>query len=126
MIHPISTLPLASRHRVSQISMHPTLPYLAVQSHDRSVEIFRVRTEEEIKKKRVRRNKRAKEKREKDRAQGKEKDEHDTELDGKEVVAGKVDLVDLFTPYLVIRASGKIRSFDFATETSTRGGVHVS
>ena len=59
--------------------------------------------------------------------QGKEKDEQDTKLDAKEVVAGKVDLVDLFMPYLVVCVSGKIGSFDFATEeTSTRAGVHVS
>jgi U3 small nucleolar RNA-associated protein 12 len=128
MIHPISTLPLSSRHRVSQISFHPTQPYLAVQSHDRSVEIFRVRSEEEIKKKQVRRKKRAKEKRDKERMQGKGKGVQNMEVDGKEEVDdGKIDLVDLFTPYLVVRASGKVRSFDFATEESNiKGGVHVS
>ena len=62
MIHPITTLPLSSKHRVSQITFHPSRPYLAVQSHDRSVEIFRVRTEEEVRKKQARRKRRAKEK----------------------------------------------------------------
>jgi U3 small nucleolar RNA-associated protein 12 len=37
--------------------------------------------------------------------QGDEKNEHDAE--------GDITLVDRFTPYLVIRTSGKIRSFDF-------------
>lgn len=32
----------------------------------------------------------------------------------------KVELVDLFTPYLVVRASGKIRSFDFADDEASR------
>lgn len=115
MIIPITTLPLSSRSRVSQITFHPTQPYLAVQSHDRSVEIFRIRTEEEVRKKQARRKKRAKEKK------GKE-----PEPDGDEEET-EVQLVDLFTPYLVVRASGKIRSFDFGPDdTGHKGGTQVS
>jgi U3 small nucleolar RNA-associated protein 12 len=125
MIHPLSTLPLSSRHRVSQILFHPTQAYLAVQSHDRSVEIFRVRTEEEIKKKQIRRKKRAKDK----GAQAKDKDLHDMQLDEDldDNANNPVDLLDRFMPYLVVRATGKIRSFDFAsTESGSKGNVHVS
>ena len=50
MIHPVTTLSLSSKHRVSQITFHPSQPYVSVQSHDRSVEIFRIRTEEEVRK----------------------------------------------------------------------------
>ena len=64
MIFLITTLPLSSKHRVSQITFHHSKPFLAVQSHDRSVEIFRIRTEEEVRKKQARRRKRAKEKKE--------------------------------------------------------------
>ncbi|KAF7331839.1 WD-REPEATS-REGION domain-containing protein [Mycena kentingensis (nom. inval.)] len=106
MIHPVATLPLASNHRVSQVLFHPTLPYLAVQSHDRSVEIFRVRTEDEVQKKKLRRRKRAKEKK---------KEKAETEV-MEEDVPEEIQLVDLFTPHLVIRASGKIRSFSFGPE----------
>lgn len=98
MIHPLGNLSLSSSHRVSQISIHATQPYLAVQSHDRSVEIFRIRTEEEIQKKRSRRKKREKEK-------GKKLTEHNTEIDS------EIKLVDLFTPHAIVRASGKVRSF---------------
>lgn len=125
MILPLSTLPLSSRHRVSQISFHPTQPYLAVQSHDRSVEIFRVQTEEEVRKKQIRRKKRAKAK----RTHAKDKDVHDVELeeDPNDNADKSVDLVERLTPYLVVRASGKIRSFDFASsESSHKGNVHVS
>jgi U3 small nucleolar RNA-associated protein 12 len=121
MIHPIADLPLSSRHRVSQITFHPTQPYLAVQSHDRSVEIFRIRTEEEVKKKQVRRKKRLKEK--KDKSKGvveTGEDEMDADNDP------QVKLVDLFTPHLVVRASGKIRSFDFGSDAiSSRSGTQV-
>lgn len=113
LITPFSVLPLASTQRVAQISFHPTEAYLAVQSHDRSVEIFRIRTEEEVLKKQARRKKRAKEKNEK---QGKDAPEEDDEI----------KLVDLFTPHVIIRANAKIRSFDFAQDsTSGKGGVQV-
>ncbi|KAG8932945.1 hypothetical protein FRC02_000296 [Tulasnella sp. 418] len=124
MIHPVGALPLTTNHRVSQISFHPQKPYLAVQSHDRSVEIFRIRTEEEVKKKRARRQKRAKEK-EKSSEKGKERAD---EKDNTAVVVDEdiVELADLFTPYLVVRASGKIRSFDFVNpDISPKGGVQI-
>jgi U3 small nucleolar RNA-associated protein 12 len=36
----------------------------------------------------------------------------------------EIDLVDLFTPHLVVRGSGKIRSFDFRNE-DVKGGTPV-
>lgn len=119
MIHPIANLPLSSRHRVSQINFHPTQPYLAVQSHDRSVEIFRIRTEEEVRKKQARRKKRAKEKKSKDpkRTGNEDLDAADDDTDDSEV-----KLVDLFEPHVIVRASGKIRSFDFTPDSATAKG----
>jgi len=116
MIHPITSLPLSSRHRVSQIIFHPTQPYLAVQSHDRSVEIFRIRTEEEVRKKQARRKKRSKEKK---KAKGEEEDSGAGD-------EAEIKLVDLFTPYLVVRAGGKIRSFEFGVDDKGhKGGTQV-
>ena len=112
MIHPITTLPLSSKHRVSQITFHPSRPYLAVQSHDRSVEIFRIRPEEDVRKKQARRKKRAKEKaKEKGKGVDGQTAEEPIDEDTQDIA-----LPDLFSPYLVIRANGKIRSFDFADE----------
>ena len=119
MIVPVTTLPLASRHRVAQISFHPTQPYLAVQSHDRSVEILRIRTEDEARKKQARRRKRALEKK------GKSKDENNSGADMEIDKDQDVELADLFTPYLVVRANGKIRSFDFGNEEGSKGGLPV-
>ncbi|KAJ7499020.1 WD-repeat-containing protein [Mycena latifolia] len=121
MIHNVGTLPLSSLHRVSQITFHPTQPYLAVQSHDRSIELFRIRTEEEVRKKQARRRKRAKEKKE---TKGKGKADEDENMEGEH--NDEIQLVDLFTPYLVARASGKIRSFSFGQdEASSKGGVQL-
>ncbi|KAJ7507698.1 WD-repeat-containing protein [Mycena galericulata] len=122
MIHAIANLPLSSRHRVSQITFHPTQPYLAVQSHDRSVELFRIRTEEEVRKKQARRRKRAKEK--KKESKGKGKADEDENMDDE--IHEEIEIVDLFTPYLVVRASGKIRSFSFGPdEASPKAGVQL-
>lgn len=125
MIHPVTTLPLSSKHRVSQITFHPSRMYLAVQSHDRSVEIFRIRTEEEVRKKQARRLKRVKEKKDQEKAAGKAKepaaDDEDVNVYNKDV-----ELPDLFTPYLVVRAGGKIRSFDFGDEEfNTKGNTNI-
>lgn len=121
MIHSITTLPLSSRHRVSQITFHPTQPYLAVQSHDRSVEIFRIRTEEEVRKKQARRKKRSKEKK-----KGKDARD-DAEVDPLNGDT-EIKLADLFTPYLIVRPSGKIRSFEFGVDVvgHKAGGAQVS
>jgi U3 small nucleolar RNA-associated protein 12 len=125
MIQAVATLPLSSRHRVSQILFHDSQPYVAVQSHDRSIEVFRIRTEDEARKKQARRRKRAKEKEEKSKP--KEKDLVD-KVDDDKTGAGEVGLVDLFTPYLVIRASGKVRSFDFSIKDAAghKAKVQVS
>lgn len=121
MIHPVTTIPLSSKHRVSQLLFHSHLQYLAVQSHDRSVEIFRVRTEEEIHKKRARRKKRAREKK-------KEKGQKELDTGDEENEEGReIDLVELFTPYIIVRSNGKIRSFDFGSETAinSKGNTQV-
>ncbi|KAJ7068170.1 quinon protein alcohol dehydrogenase-like superfamily [Mycena amicta] len=121
MIHSVATLPLSSNHRVSQVTFHPTLPYLAVQSHDRSVEIFRIRTEEEVQKKKARRRKRAKEKK-KDKGKGKGEEDDIMDEDAPE----DIQLVDLFTPHLVVRASGKVRSFSFGPdELGSKSGMQL-
>ncbi|KAF9498450.1 WD-repeat-containing protein [Pleurotus eryngii] len=119
IIHPITKIPLSSSHRVSQITFHPTQPYLAVQSHDRSVEVFRVRTQDEIRKKQMRRKKRAGEK---GKAKGKGGGE---KAGGVDTGSEEVKLVDLFEPYLVIRATGKVRSFDFGPDSGTKGGAQI-
>ncbi|TFY59804.1 hypothetical protein EVJ58_g5546 [Rhodofomes roseus] len=122
LIHAVAPLPLASNHRVSQITFHPSRPYLAVQSHDRTVELFRIRNEDEIRKKQARRRKRQKEK---EQTKGKKPAEYDDEAQMQvdkdtEDKDKEIELADLFTPYLVVRASGKIRSFDFAEDDASR------
>ncbi|KAH7104251.1 WD-repeat-containing protein [Auriculariales sp. MPI-PUGE-AT-0066] len=101
-ILPAGELSLSSKQRVTQITFHDKQPFLAVQSNDKSVELLRIRTEEEVKKKRARRQKRAKEK----------------------GVAENIETADegsapgpaeLFKPFMVIRGKAKVRSFSFSS-----------
>jgi U3 small nucleolar RNA-associated protein 12 len=87
------------------------------------VELFRIRTEEEAKKKQARKKKRDKEK-----TKGKgSKDEENAEVNGKPGESqDDLNLEDLFSPYLVVRASGKIRSFSFCDEApGPKGDIQV-
>ncbi|THH11473.1 hypothetical protein EW145_g624 [Phellinidium pouzarii] len=123
MIHFETTLPLSTRHRVSQLLFHRTRAFLAVQSHDKTIDVFRIRTKEEIRKKLARRRKREREKAKSksNNDSRKEKGKETAEADDDNIDAEQIRLADLFTPYLVVRASGKIRSFSFSEEDTGKG-----
>jgi U3 small nucleolar RNA-associated protein 12 len=82
------------------------------------VEVFRVRTDEEIRKKHARRKKRADAK----AAMGNGEKVNDVpDKNGAE----KVELVDVLTPYMIVRAAGKIKSFALPEETRPQGATQV-
>lgn len=129
MIHFAASLPLSTRHRVSQLLFHRSKAFIAVQSHDRTIDVFRVRTEDEIRKKQARRKRREREKTKTKAEKGKDKVTSEVH-DGMEIdeESQTVALADLFTPYLVVRASGKIRSFSFSDDPANdaKSGFNVS
>ncbi|CAO3638307.1 unnamed protein product [Cunninghamella blakesleeana] len=90
-------LPRHSRERISTIQFHCTGEFVGIQASDKSVELYRVRDHEEIRKKIQRRKKRAKEK-------GKSLDSFNDEI--------KVE--DEFNSHMIIRTPAKVSSFDFA------------
>ena len=77
-----------------------------------------MRTDEEIHKKHARRKKRAEAK----VAMGKGEKVNDVHDNND---AEKVGLADLLTPYLIVRATGKIKSFALSEETRTKGATQV-
>ncbi|CAO3649121.1 unnamed protein product [Cunninghamella echinulata] len=90
-------LPRHSRERIATIRFHCSGEFVGVQASDKSVEIYRIRSHEEIRKKMQRRKKRAKEK-------GKSVDDVNDEI--------KVD--DEFNSHMIVRTPAKVTSFDFA------------
>lgn len=120
---------MSTTHRVPQISFHPNAPILAVQSHDKSIDVFRIRTTEEVRRKQARRKKRAKEKLGK--STGEMLGVVENTVNSQNVTGGddvqEIGITDLFTPHLVVRASGKIRSFAFNDdEPKSTNSVQVS
>ncbi|KAK4702171.1 hypothetical protein P7C70_g4054, partial [Phenoliferia sp. Uapishka_3] len=55
---PLSLPSTSHTHNITQITMHPTLPVLAVHSGEKTIDVFRLRTEEELRKKLARRRRR--------------------------------------------------------------------
>lgn len=136
-ISPIAALSLPNpnhTHNITQITLHPTLPVLAVHSGERAIDVFRLRTEEELRKKLARRRRRDREKKEKGKAgKGKGKDkavegeDEDDAPEGEDAAEdGETEWRDRLAVWSTIRTSGKIRSFSFAPEThKNKGEVQV-
>lgn len=120
---------LVGTKRVTQITFNShqsgaAVQFLAISGSDRSVEVFRMRSEEDARKKMARRRRRAKEKAVKKHKDGMDVDEGENEQDT--LVTWK----DRIEPYTIVRPnSGKIKSFTFAAESSdqasTRGSVPI-
>ncbi|KAH8930731.1 WD40 repeat-like protein [Atractiella rhizophila] len=113
-INLLQSLPSTSNTRISRIEGHPRFPILGVlTAGDKAVEIWRVRTEEEVMRKKKRRKKREKEKAGKKRKGGEAEEEEDEEEE-------KVMWTDRITLWTTVRASGggKIKSFTFSSESS--------
>lgn len=91
-----------SKDRVMSIQVHPTGRYIAVQAADKSIEVYKIRNEEEIKKKLQRRKKRQKEK-SKEKATATQEEQEITQTFEDEIVL-----------LHILRSSSKVRSFDFS------------
>ena len=127
-IAPLNLANVSHNHNVTQITMHPTLPVLAVLSGERTVDVFRLRTAEELRKKLARRRRREREKA-KGKGKGKQtaedEEDDDDELEGADA-SGEPEWRDRLALWSTVRATGKIRSFSFAPVTAkTKGDVQI-
>lgn len=93
-----------SKARPVSLAIHPSGQYLASQGVDKMIEVFRLRSEEEIEKRSRRRRKR------KDSKQGDVKSEGDVH-DGLD----QSNLDDNIATYVTLRSSNKVRSIDWGT-----------
>ncbi|KAL5621503.1 hypothetical protein BROUX41_006403 [Berkeleyomyces rouxiae] len=104
------TLHRNSKDRAVAVTYHPRREYFAVHGSDKSVEIWRERSEAEIKKSLVRKRKRRREKLAKE---GKAA-EAEAEADSAPVNMADADISDIFASYVIVRTSGKVRSVAWA------------
>ncbi|KAK1757696.1 WD domain-protein [Echria macrotheca] len=113
-LHDRGTLHRQSKERAVEVIFHPRRDYFAVHGVEKSVEIWRIRTEAEIKKSLARKKKRRREKLA--AAKGK-KGEGDAEVEDVEEKAEDVanaDVSDIFVQHIIVRTTGKVRSVDWA------------
>ncbi|RPB14395.1 WD40 repeat-like protein [Morchella conica CCBAS932] len=114
---PRGALYRSTKDRATMVTFHPTSNFVASHGSDKNVEIWRIRTEDEVKKALKRKRKRKEEK----AAKGaKPKPEEPTEEEPESLASAEVS--DVFVSYVTLRTSGKVRSVDWAT----RGGSKAS
>lgn len=103
-----------SDKRIATIQFHPNGQYLGCQAIDRSVELYRLRTAEEIRRKQARKKRRQREKEKK--AAG---DTAEIEANMQVDISKDEDVTpsDRFEPYVIIRPSARARSFQFLCNT---------
>jgi U3 small nucleolar RNA-associated protein 12 len=125
-------LPRVTRERVAMIRFSKTSNLCGVQSAGKTLEIFRMRTAEEVKKKMARREKRSREKGRKKKSAGETQDAATTEdvEGGDEVDSSAAQVATLPSDEIeldaVFRHQHKIRSFSFVPETLTEKTADVA
>ena len=107
------TLHRSSKDRTTGVKFHPTTGYFAAHGSDKSIEIWRIRSEGEVQKSLARKRKR---RREKAASRAKEDEilDVDEELDGKDLT--ELELSELIVSYVIIRTEGRVGSLDWSNE----------
>jgi U3 small nucleolar RNA-associated protein 12 len=111
-----------AKDKALEISFHPRRDYFSVHGSGKALEIWRIRSEDEIRKSLARKRRR---KREKLAATAGVTATDGPEAGGIDAIAEDVasaDISDVFVPYVTIRTSGKVRS---ASWTGTRSTKHI-
>lgn len=110
------TLHRHSKDRAVGVSFHPKRDYFAVHGNEKAVEIWRVRTDAEVKKSLARKRRRRREKLSsgkegKNNGDVKMADAEEEEEDNADI---QPDISDVFAQHVIVRTSGKVRSVDWA------------
>lgn len=115
-LHNRGILHRQGRDRTLQIKFHPRQDYIAVHGSEKNVELWRIRSEDEVKKNLARKRKR---RREKQPAEGRE-------MDGAKADPERIDdtssakLSDFFVHYVTVRTGGKVRSTDWVKTKASK------
>ncbi|KAL2175406.1 uncharacterized protein P884DRAFT_247434 [Thermothelomyces heterothallicus CBS 202.75] len=111
-LRPRGTLHRSSKERAAEVIFHPRRDYFAVHGVEKSVEIWRIRNEAEVKKSLARKKRRKREKLAKEK-----KADGDLEMDdaeGKTEDITQAEISDVIVQHVIVRTTGKVRSVDWA------------
>jgi U3 small nucleolar RNA-associated protein 12 len=108
-LHDRGVLHRQSKDRATEIVFHPQRDYFAVHGSEKSVDVWRIKSEAEIKKTLLRKRRRRREKQKDSKTQ----DEDAEKDDEAEEEVSKADVSDVFVQYVIVRTGGKVRSVDW-------------
>jgi len=106
------TLHRQSKDKATEVVFHPKKDYFAVHGSEKAVDVWRLRSEAEIKKALARKRRRRREK----AKDGKATEE---EANGEEDVS-KADISDVFIQHVIVRTGGRVRSVDWAVPSGQK------
>ncbi|KAL9949025.1 hypothetical protein ACHAQF_002078 [Verticillium nonalfalfae] len=110
------TLFRQSKDRATEVVFHPKRDYFAVHGSEKSTEVWRIRSEAEVKKSLARKKKRRREK----AKDGKTEDEEMGDAaDAADDLSG-AEASDYFVQYVIVRTGGKVRSVDWAVGSGSK------
>lgn len=99
------------KDRTIGIHFHPRADYVGFHGSEKSVEIWRIRSQTEVQKSLARKRKRRKEK--ESQRDGEDKEANDDKEKSDDVSSAPV--TEVFVSHVIVRTGGKIRSFDWMT-----------
>ncbi|KAL2118999.1 hypothetical protein VTJ04DRAFT_5958 [Mycothermus thermophilus] len=119
------TLHRQSKERAVEVVFHPRRDYFAVHGVEKSVEIWRIRSEAEIKKSLARKRKRRREKLAKGKKKGEGEEDGDAEVDDldddkAEDDVASADISDVIVQHVIVRTNGKVRGVDWAINPGSK------
>jgi U3 small nucleolar RNA-associated protein 12 len=118
-LHDRGTLFRQGKDKATEIIFHPRRDYFAVHGSEKAVEIWRIRTEAEIKKTLARKKKRRREKLASKKGAA---EAGDMDVDGEEDEdISNASVTEAFAQHLIIRTNGKVRSVDWANNHGQKG-----
>lgn len=105
-----------AKDRTQGISWYAKSDYIAVHGAEKAVEIWRIRSEEEVRKSLIRKRKRKREK-----AKHETNGEVQEEADGDEKTnIAEADISEVIVPYVTVRTAGKVRSVSWMQRRGTK------
>ncbi|TVY82729.1 putative WD repeat-containing protein [Lachnellula suecica] len=106
-LHSRGLLHRQGKGKTIEVSFHPREDYFAVHGSEKAVEIWRIRSEDEVRKTLARKRKRRREK------LGSVAQKTDVDVDEKSEDVSAAEITDVFVPYVIVRTGGKVRSMDW-------------
>ncbi|KAG6016953.1 hypothetical protein E4U54_000034 [Claviceps lovelessii] len=115
-LHGRGVLHRHSKDRTTEITFHPQRDYFAAHGLEKGVDIWRIRSEAEVRKSLARKRRRRREKQKDGKGHV---DELELADDADEDVS-KAEIGDVFVQYVIVRTGGKVRSVDWAASGSQK------